>query len=151
MLALEIQEGKTAMDAKRARSGDTLIPSTSCVARLVSEIPPAPLGLRRIIVGDAWFTNVGTAVELDLKTDVLSCLSHLSTNFVLILLFLVSSLFKVVPRSLQPLAGHRSSPPCFDPFCLSLPGLPDTPVRKKCSTRVQRWTRKTLRWAKRSL
>jgi len=70
MLALEIQEGKTAMDAKRARSGDTLIPSTSCVARLVSEIPPAPLGLRRIIVGDAWFTNVGTAVEVARRKPV---------------------------------------------------------------------------------
>jgi hypothetical protein len=64
MLALEIQEGKADMDATRAQSGDTLIPSTSCVARLVSQIPPAPLKYRRIIVGDAWFTNVGTAVEV---------------------------------------------------------------------------------------
>ena len=64
MLALEIQEGKPAMDAMRARMGCTLIPSTSCVARLVSLIPPAPLHYRRIIVGDAWFSNVATAVEV---------------------------------------------------------------------------------------
>jgi hypothetical protein len=64
MLALEIQEGKPAMDAMRARMGCTLTPSTSCVARLVSLIPPAPLHYRRIIVGDAWFSNVATAVEV---------------------------------------------------------------------------------------
>jgi hypothetical protein len=39
MLALEIQEGKTVMDAMRARMGCTSTPSTSCVARLVSQIP----------------------------------------------------------------------------------------------------------------
>ena len=64
MLALEIQEGKQVMDAMRAQRGDMLGPSTSCVARLVSEISPAPLGYRRIILGDAWFTNVATAVEV---------------------------------------------------------------------------------------
>ncbi len=64
MLALEIQEGKPATDTMRARMGCTLIPSTSCVARLVSLIPPAPVSYRRIIVGDAWFSNVATAVEV---------------------------------------------------------------------------------------
>ena len=70
MLALEIQEGKPAMDAMRARMGCTLIPSTSCVARLVSLIPPAPVNYRRIIVGDAWFTNVATAVEVARRKPV---------------------------------------------------------------------------------
>ena len=64
MLALEIQEGKPAMDAMRARMGCTLTASTSCVARLVPLIPPAPVNYRRIIVGDAWFSNVATAVEV---------------------------------------------------------------------------------------
>ena len=68
MLALEIQEGKPAMDAMRARMGCTLTPSTSCVARLVSLIPPAPVNYRRIIVGDAWFSNEATAVEACLRT-----------------------------------------------------------------------------------
>ena len=70
MLALEIQEGKQAMDAMRAQRGDMLGPSTSCVARLVSEISPAPLGYRRIILGDAWFTNVATAVEVARRKPV---------------------------------------------------------------------------------
>ena len=70
MLALEIQEGKQAMDAMRARRGDQLGPSTSCVARLVSEISSAPLGYRRIILGDAWFTNVATAVEVARRKPV---------------------------------------------------------------------------------
>jgi hypothetical protein len=64
MLALEIQEGQPAMDAMRSWMGCTLTPSTSCVARLVSQLSPAPLKYRRIIVGDAWFTNVATAVEV---------------------------------------------------------------------------------------
>ena len=76
MLALEIQEGKTAMeamrvpDAMRERMGCTLIPSTSCVARLVSLIPPAPPNFRRIILGDAWFSNVATAVEVARRKPV---------------------------------------------------------------------------------
>ena len=70
MLALEIQEGKPAMDAMRARIGCTLIPSTSCVARLVSLIPPAPVNYRRIIVGDAWFSNVATALEVARRKPV---------------------------------------------------------------------------------
>jgi len=50
--------------------GDKLVPSNSCVARLVSEIPSAPIGYRRIILGDAWFTNVGTAVEVARRKPV---------------------------------------------------------------------------------
>ncbi len=52
------------MDAMCARMGCKLTPSTSCVARLVSQIPRARLSYRRIIVGDAWFMNVATAVEV---------------------------------------------------------------------------------------
>ena len=58
------------MDAMRARIGCTLIPSTSCVARLVSLIPPAPVNYRRIIVGDAWLSNVATAVEVARRKPV---------------------------------------------------------------------------------
>jgi len=50
--------------------GDKLVPSTSCVARSVSEILSAPIRYRRIILGDAWFTNVGTAVEVARRKPV---------------------------------------------------------------------------------
>jgi len=71
MLALEIQEGKSAMDSIRARSGNRLAPATSCVARLVSELRPAPFGYKRVILGDSWFTNVGTALEVARRKPVM--------------------------------------------------------------------------------
>ena len=71
MLALEIQEGKSAMYSIRARSGNRLAPATSCVASLVSELRPVPLDYKRVIIGDSWFTNVGTALEVARRKPVM--------------------------------------------------------------------------------